>query len=59
MKCKNCQCIFPATYKLCPDCKSTDFEREKFKVIDKEVEIVEEVSPYAVNGDIDDIGGNL
>ena len=35
MKCKKCQCIFPATYKLCPDCKSTDFEREKFKVIDK------------------------
>ena len=59
MKCKNCQCIFPATYKLCPDCKSTDFEREKFKVIDKEVEIVEEVSHYAVNGDIDDISGNL
>ena len=59
MICKNCHCIFPASYDLCPVCQSTDFEREKFKVIDKEVEIVEEVTPYAVNGDIDDIGGNL
>ena len=59
MKCNNCSCIFPSTYKLCPVCQSADFEREKFKVIEKEVEEVETVSPYVVDGDIDDVGGNL
>lgn len=59
MRCNNCHCIFPSTYKLCPVCQSADFEREKFKVIEKEVEEVETVSPYVVDGDIDDVGGNL
>ena len=59
MKCNKCEAIFPSHYSHCPHCESKDFEREKFKIMDKEVEIVEEVSPYAVNGDIDDISGNL
>ena len=59
MLCKQCQTIFPNYYKECPHCQSLDFEREKFKVIEKEVEEVETVSPYVVDGDIDDVGGNL
>ena len=59
MMCKQCQTIFPNYYKECPNCKSLDFEREKSKVIEKEVEEVETVSPYVVDGDIDDVGGNL
>ena len=59
MKCNNCHCIFPSTYKLCPVCQSSDFEREKFKVIEKEVEEVEKISPFVEMGETDDMDGML
>ena len=52
MKCNNCHCILPSTYKLCPVCQSADFERERFVVADKEPEIIEEVSPYVEMGEL-------
>lgn len=59
MKCNECEALFGSNYSICPVCGSEDFEREKFKVIEKEVEEVEKISPYVVDGDIDDVGGNL
>ena len=59
MRCNKCEALFGSNYSICPVCGSEDFEREKFKVIEKEVEVVETVSPYVVDGDIDDVGGNL
>ena len=59
MRCNECEALFGSHYSICPVCGSEDFEREKFKVIEKEIEEVETVSPYVVDGDIDDVGGNL
>lgn len=59
MRCNECEALFGSHYAICPVCQSLYFEREKFKVIEKEVEEVETVSPYVVDGDIDDVGGNL
>ena len=55
MKCKECSCIFPSTYDFCPMCGSDNFEREKFKVIEKEVEEVEKISPFVEMGETDDM----
>ena len=52
MLCKQCQTIFPNYYKECPNCKSLDFERERFVVAHKEPEIIEEVSPYVECGEV-------
>ena len=34
------------------NCKSLDFERERFVVADKDPEIIEEVSPYVECGEL-------
>ena len=59
MKCNCCETIFPSHYKKWPNCGSKDIKAEKFTTQVVEKEEVEVVTPYAVNGDIDDIGGNL
>lgn len=54
MICKNCHCIFPAHYSHCPHCKSTDFEREKFKEVDKEEVIKHEAIVVCADVDFDE-----
>jgi RNA polymerase subunit RPABC4/transcription elongation factor Spt4 len=56
MKCNCCETIFPSHYKQCPNCGSKDIKAEKFTTQVVEKEEVEVVTPYAVNGDIDDMG---
>ena len=58
MICPHCEAITPNTYKLCPNC-NTPLVHERFVQVEKEPEIVETISPYAVNGDLDDVGSNL
>ena len=58
MKCLICENIYPAYYKKCPICDN-NLVKEKFAPQIKEVEEVQPISAFAVNGDIDDIGGNL
>lgn len=57
MKCKLCGTFFPPTYKLCPHCHSKEIKREEFAPQQVEVEEEkEDVTPFAVNGDLDDVG---
>ena len=57
MKCKLCGTFFPPTYKLCPHCHSDKITREEFAPQPKkDKEEKEDVTPYAVNGDLDDVG---
>lgn len=56
MKCNQCDCIFPSHYKKCPNCESDSFRPKKFTTQVVEKEEVEVVTPYAVNGDLDDMG---
>ena len=53
-KCNDCEAIFSDNYKECPNCKSLDFERERFVVADKEPDIIVEVSPYVECGELKD-----
>ena len=50
-KCLICENLYPPHYKKCIKC-NIELVKEKFAPQEKEVEIVEEVTPYAVNGDI-------
>ena len=51
MICPKCEAITPNSYKLCPDCK-TELVRERFAIVDKEPEIIKEISPYVEMGEI-------
>lgn len=59
MRCNKCEALFGSHYSICPVCGSEDFEREKFKVIEKEVEEVEKISPFVEMGETDDMDGML
>lgn len=57
MKCKQCEAIFGSNYKVCPSCGGKEIELEKFAPqLEDEVDEVEPITPYAVDGDIDDMG---
>ena len=52
-KCLICENLYPPHYKECPICKNK-LVKEKFAPQIKEVEEVEPISAFAVDGDIDD-----
>lgn len=58
MICNNCKTKFPPSHTICPSCGNKDFSKEEkapVQVIKEETEEVEKISPYAVDGDINDI----
>lgn len=52
-KCLICENLYPPHYKECPICKNK-LVKEKFAPQIEEVEEVEPISAFAVDGDIDD-----
>lgn len=53
MICPKCELIAPSNYSLCPKCR-IQLVKEKFAPQIEEVEEVEPISAFAVDGDIDD-----
>lgn len=53
MKCLICENIYPAYYKKCPICDN-HLVKEKFAPQIEEMEEVETISAFAVDGDLDD-----
>ena len=56
MQCQKCEAKFPPHYKECPSCKSKVIEKEVYAPQEQEIEKIEPISPFAVDGDIDDMG---
>lgn len=55
MICPSCQNLYPPHYKECIKC-DIELVKEKFAPQIEEVEEVEPISAFAVDGDLDDFG---
>ena len=52
MICDKCQSIFPAYYKECPVCCSSEFKKEQFAKQPDEIVEYEPVSAYVMGGEL-------
>ena len=56
MKCNQCFCIFPPSYKSCPNCGSSDYRVEKHRqqYVFEEIEEENPIDVFVVGSSFDD-----